>query len=50
MLRNTGDKNIDLLWQILDKIMDIKEEIHVSQPKNDTTEDFENEFDDENED
>ena len=39
MLRNTGDKNIDLLWQILDKIMDVKEEIHVSQPKNDTTED-----------
>ena len=24
MLRNTGDKNIDLLWEILDKIMDVK--------------------------
>ena len=27
MLRNTGDKNIDLLWKILDKIMDVKEKI-----------------------
>ena len=27
MLRNTGDKNIDLLWSVLDKIEDVKEEI-----------------------
>ena len=27
MLRNTGDKNIDLLWEVLDKIEDVKEKI-----------------------
>ena len=25
MLRNTGDKNIDLLWEVLDKIGEVKE-------------------------
>ena len=25
MLRNTGDKNIDLLWEVLDKIEEVKE-------------------------
>jgi hypothetical protein len=25
MLRNTGDKNVDLLWELLDKIEDVKE-------------------------
>jgi hypothetical protein len=29
MLRNTGDKNIDLLWELLDKIADVKEKIRV---------------------
>jgi len=33
MLRNTGDKNIDLLWQILDKIMDVEDQIRVIKPK-----------------
>jgi hypothetical protein len=27
MLRNTGDKNIDLLWEILDKIEEVREGI-----------------------
>ena len=27
MLRNTGDKNIDLLWEVLDKIEEVKEKI-----------------------
>ena len=27
MLRNTGDKNIDLLWEVLDKITEVKEKI-----------------------
>ena len=27
MLRNTGDKNIDLLWEVLDKIKEVKEKI-----------------------
>jgi hypothetical protein len=27
MLRNTGDKNIDFLWEILDKIEEVKEKI-----------------------
>ena len=35
MLRNTGDKNIDLLWEILDKIMDVKDVIHVNKPEED---------------
>ena len=31
MLRSTGDKNIDLLWEILDKIREVKEEIENKQ-------------------
>jgi len=27
MLRNTGDKNIDLLWEVLDKIEEVKKKI-----------------------
>ena len=27
MLRNTGDKNIDHLWEVLDKIKEVKEKI-----------------------
>ena len=39
MLRNTGDKNIDLLWGLLDKIMDVRDVIHVSKPEEDATDD-----------
>jgi len=28
MLRNTGDQNIDLLWEVLDKIEEVKEKIY----------------------
>jgi hypothetical protein len=29
MMRNTGDKNNDLLWELLDKITEVKEQIRV---------------------
>jgi len=29
MLRNTGDKNIDCLWELLDKLVEVKEKIKV---------------------
>jgi len=29
MLRNTGDKNIDLLWEVLDKIGEVKERMQI---------------------
>ena len=45
MLRDTGDKNIDLLWQILDRIIDVEAEMRVSKTKNDTTDDS-GDFDD----
>ena len=46
MLRNTGDKNIDLLFEILDKIAEVKEKIHVSQPVEKTEDYTSDEFDD----
>jgi len=30
MLRNTGDENIDLLWELLDKIEEVKGKIRVN--------------------
>jgi len=32
MLRSTGDKNIDLFWEILDKIEEVKEKIQKKKP------------------
>jgi len=29
MLRNTGDKNIDLIWELLDKITEVKNNINI---------------------
>ena len=42
MLRNTGDKNIDLLWELLDKIEEVKGKIRVNprvEQEEDVTED-----------
>ena len=30
MLHNTDDKNNDYLWELLDKIVDVKEKVRVS--------------------
>ena len=30
MLRNTGDNNIDILWELLDKISEVKENIRLT--------------------
>ena len=32
MLRNTGDKNIDVLWKLLDTMLEVKENIKLSPP------------------
>ena len=49
MLRNTGDKNIDILWELLDKIEDITERIGIFEDSQGFPEDFnpfEADFDD----
>jgi hypothetical protein len=40
MLRNTGDKNIDILWELLDMAEDVKDRIRVYKDKQDVPENF----------
>jgi len=40
MLRNTGDKNIDILWELLDKVEEVIERIGVCENHQDFPEDF----------
>jgi len=49
MLRNTGDKNIDILWELLDKVEDVIEKIGIFEDSQGFPEDFnpfEADFDD----
>ena len=39
MLRDTGDKNIDMIFEFLDKILEVSAKIHVNQPEDESTED-----------
>jgi len=44
-LRDTGDKNIDLLFEMLDKMVEVREKINVSKTKDIMTDDEFDEFD-----